>query len=156
MRCVFQAADDELRTIARQDSLFRGLSLAAVDPFFFFRPSFRQLLILRRDNGWLTWPGGTVQAVDDKLGTIARQDFLLRGLLLAAGDPFPFLCSLCNQFLMLRRDSRLALAKPGNRHHEQHDQRGRAARDEHAHSFQFAVMALEGQEFDAGMVQSSA
>ena len=58
LRYFFQAADDELRTIARQDSLFGGLSLAIVDPFFFLRPLCRQLLMVRRDNGWLTWPAG--------------------------------------------------------------------------------------------------
>jgi len=54
LRYFFQAADDELRTIARRDSLFGGLSLAIVDPFFFLRSLCRQLLILGRDNGWLT------------------------------------------------------------------------------------------------------
>lgn len=50
LRCFFQAADDELRTIARQDSLCCGLSLAIVDLFFFLRPLCRQFLILRRDH----------------------------------------------------------------------------------------------------------
>jgi hypothetical protein len=47
-----------------------------------------------------------VQAVDDKLGTIARQDVLFRRLVLTIGDAFFFFCPLCSKFLILGGDNR--------------------------------------------------
>jgi hypothetical protein len=56
----FQAVDDELRTIARQDFLLRRLSLAIVDSLFFLRPLCRQLLIFRRNDRGRRRPGSAV------------------------------------------------------------------------------------------------
>src|SRR6266446_2570009 len=59
----FQAADDELRTISRQDLLFSGLLMAIVDSFFLLRPPRRQLLIFGRNRRWLTRARGAIQAL---------------------------------------------------------------------------------------------
>jgi hypothetical protein len=74
---LVQAVDHELRPIAGQDFLFGGLFLAGVYPFFLPRSFCRQFLILRRDNGRLISFGRAIETVDNELGAIARQDFLL-------------------------------------------------------------------------------
>src|SRR5713101_4730588 len=78
-----------------------------------------------------------VQAVDDELGTIARQDVLLSGLFLTIVDFFSFLRPLRSHVLMLGCDGdRLALGlpkrSPGSRHHDQHEYHGGGAKDAHA------------------------
>src|SRR5262249_41364700 len=47
-----------------------------------------------------------VQAADDELGTVARQDFLFGGLPLAIVHPFFFLRALCGKFLIFRCNDR--------------------------------------------------
>lgn len=84
----FQAADDELRAISRQDSSFGGLLLAIVDSFFFVCPLCSKFPILWRNNRWLT-TGIAVQAMDDELRAIARENFLFGGLLVTVF----YLCS---------------------------------------------------------------
>jgi hypothetical protein len=132
-----EAVDHELRPIAGQDFLFGGLFLAGVYPFFFLRSFCRQFLILRRDNGRLISFGRAIETVDNELGAIARQDFLLGGLLLTVVDFFSFLRLLRRHLLVLGRDGgRLALGLPnggpGGRHHDQRDEEGREAKDKHA------------------------
>src|SRR5262249_37296789 len=132
-----QAVDHKLRPIAGQDFLFGGLFLAAVYPFFFLRSFCRQFLILGRDNGRLISFGRTIQTVNNELGAIAREDFLLGGLLLTVVNFFSFFRSLCGHVLVLGRDGgRLALGLPnggpGSRYHAQRDEEGGGARDEHA------------------------
>ena len=134
---LVQAVDHELRPIAGQDFLFGGLFLATVYPFFFFRSFCRQFLILRRDNGRLISFGRAIETVDNELGAISRQDFLLGGLLLTVVDFFSFFRPLCGHVLVLGRDGgRLALrlpdGGPGSRHHAQRDEEGREAKDKHA------------------------
>ena len=134
---LVQAVDHELRPIAGQDLLFGGLFLAAVYPFLFLRSFCRQFLILRRDNGRLISFGRAIQTVDNELGAIARQDFLLGGLLLTVVDFFPFLRPLRRHLLVFGRDGgRLALGLPnggaGSRYHAQRDEEGREAKDKHA------------------------
>src|SRR5262245_66268396 len=98
--CV-QAVDHELRPIAGQDFLFGGLFLATVYLFFFLRSFCRQFLILRRDDGRLISFGCAIETVDNELGTIARQDFLLGGLLLTVVAFFSFFRALCGPVLVL-------------------------------------------------------
>jgi hypothetical protein len=134
---LVQAVDHELRPIAGQDFLFGGLFLAGVHPFFFLRSFGGQLLVLRRDNGRLISFGRAIQTVNNELGAIARQDFLLGGLLLTVVNFFSFFCPLCGHVLVLGRDGgRLALGlpngAPGSRYHAQRDEEGGGARDEHA------------------------
>ena len=134
---LVQAVDHELRPIAGQDFLFGGLFLAAVYPFLFLRSFCRQFLILRRDNGRLISFGRAIETVDNELGAIARQDFLLGGLLLTVVNFFSFFRPLCGHVLVLGRDGgRLALrlpdGGPGSRHHAQRDEEGREAKDKHA------------------------
>jgi len=134
---LVQAVDHELRPIAGQDFLFGGLFLAAVHPFFFLRSFCRQFLILRRDDGRLISLGSAVQTVDNELGTIARQDFLLGGLSMTVVDFFFFLRPLCGHVLVLGCDGgRLTLglpnSGPGSRDHDQRDEEGRGAKDNHA------------------------
>ena len=108
-----QTVDHELRPIAGQDFLFGGLFLAGVYPFFFPRSFCRQFLILRRDNGRLISFGRAIETVDNELGAIARQDFLLGGLLLTVVDFFPFLRPLRRHVLVFGRNGgRLALGLP--------------------------------------------
>src|SRR4029453_5245883 len=85
-----QAVDHELRPIAGQDFLFGGLFLAAVYPSFFLAPFCPNFLILRRDAGRRISYGRGIETVDNELGAIARQDFLLGGLLLTVVDFFSF------------------------------------------------------------------
>src|SRR5262249_35201935 len=132
-----QAVDHELRPIAGQDFLFGGLLLATVHPFFFLRSFCRQFLILRRDDGRLISFGRAIETVDNELGAIARQDFLLGGLLLTVVDLFPFLRPLRRHLLVFGRDGgRLALGLPNggprSRYHAQRDEEDGGARDEHA------------------------
>src|SRR5262249_3880806 len=132
-----QAVDHELRPIARQDLLFGGLLLATVYPFFFLRSFCRQFLIFGRDEGRLISFGRAIETVDNELGAIARQDFLLGGLLLTVVDFFSFLRPLRRHLLVFGRDGRrLALGLPnggpGSRYHAQRDEEGGGARDEHA------------------------
>src|SRR5262249_61301518 len=101
-----QAVDHKLRPIAGQDFLFGGLFLAAVYPFFFLRSCCRQFLILGRDNGKLISFDRTIQTVNNELGAIARQEFLLGGLLLTVVNFFSFFRSLCRLVLLLRRAGR--------------------------------------------------
>ena len=134
---LVQAVDHELRPIAGQDFLFGGLFLAAVYPFPFLRSFCRQFLILGRDNGRLISFGRAIETVNNELGAIARQDFLLGGLLLTVVDFFPFLRPLRRHLLVFGRDGgRLALrlpdGGPGSRHHDQRDEEGREAKDKHA------------------------
>src|SRR6516162_897248 len=142
---VVQAVDDELRPIAGQNFLFAGLSLAIVYPFFFLRSFGGQLLVLRRDDGRLISFGRAIQTIDDELGTIARQDVLLSGLLLTIVDFFSFLRPLRSHVLMLGGDGdRLALGlpkrSPGRRHHDQHEYHGGGAKDAHA-----LILSVSGQ-----------
>jgi beta-phosphoglucomutase-like phosphatase (HAD superfamily) len=106
----FQAADDELRTIARQDFLLGGLLLAIVDSFFFLRPLCRQLLVLGRHHRWLTCSGSAIQAIKNELRTIPGENFFLGGLFLTAVYLFSFFCPLRNHLLMLGRDGNAALS----------------------------------------------
>src|SRR5262245_29730409 len=132
-----QAVDHELRPIAGQNFLFGGLFLAAVYPFFFLRSFCRQFLILRRDDGRLTSFGRAIETVDNELGTMTRQDFLLGGLLLTVVAFFSFLRPLGGLVLVLGRDGGgLALGLPnggaGSRHHDQRDEEGGGAKYKHA------------------------
>src|SRR5215831_8988724 len=132
-----QAVDHELRPIAGQDFLFGGLFLAAVYPFFFLRSFCRQFLIFGRDEGRLISFGRAIETVDNELGAITRQDFLLGGLLLTVVDFFSFLRPLRRHLLVFGREGgRLALglpnSGPGSRDHDQRDEEGRGAKDKHA------------------------
>ena len=89
--------------------MFSGLLLAIVDSFFLLRPPRRQLLIFGRDHRWLTGARGAIQALDDELGTIAREDFFFGRLPLTVLDLFSFLGPLRNHLLMLERDGRSGL-----------------------------------------------
>jgi hypothetical protein len=134
---LVQAVDHELRPIAGQDFLLGGQFLAGVYPFFFPRSFCRQFLIFRRDNGRLISFGRAIETVDNELGAIARQDFLLGGLLLTVVDFFSFFRPLCGHVLVLGRDGRrlalgLANGAPGSRYHEQRDEQGGGTKDKHA------------------------
>src|SRR5215813_10397551 len=160
-----QAVDHELRPIAGQDFLFGGLFLAAVYPFFFLRSFCRQFLILRRDDGRLISFGGAVQTIDNELGTIARQDFLLGGLSMTVVDFLFFLRPLCSHVLVLGCDGgRLALglpnSGPGSRDHDQRDEKGRGAKDNHASipfqsAMTFLVHRLAGTAWPSPPMSSS-
>jgi hypothetical protein len=88
---LFQAADDELRTIPRQDLLFGGLLLTIVDSLFFLCPSHGKILILGRDHRGRGRPDSAIQTVNNELGTIAWQDFVFPRLFLTVVYPFSFL-----------------------------------------------------------------
>jgi hypothetical protein len=128
---LFQAADDELRTIPRQDLLFGGLLLAIVDSLFFLCPSYGKILILGRDHRGRGRPKSAIQTVNNELGTIAWQDFVFRRLFLTVVYPFSFLRPLFDHLLMLGRNRTSALRENGSRQQSQRHRYGCRAKDEH-------------------------